>query len=316
VFAVDEIYKRSNGRLKIEIFPAFSLGLNPRTWLRDMRDGSIDISLLFSLYVGGEEPSYTITEMPDIWQSREQQLLAADALFNFRKKVLKEVWNSELIATGTIAARNYEINTRAKQIRTLNDLKGLKIRIHSARLEGIMRRLGAAPQFMPLGDVYMAAKSGTIDGALTGAIAIHSTKLNEVFKYAVELTYEGGIQDIVVSNKAWDPLPDDLKQIVRDVFSLYSLASKARAVQAEQDDSYWKRRNEKDAGMIYNRLSEGDYDKMRKVAMEEFLEWIKTTGGRTLEAWALIRPILIPHTEPGIAENYFEEYKKTIERGY
>ena len=41
--ACDEIYKRSNRRLKIEIYPAFALGLSPKTWLRDMRDGAIDI---------------------------------------------------------------------------------------------------------------------------------------------------------------------------------------------------------------------------------------------------------------------------------
>ena len=85
--ACDEIYERSDGRLKIEIYPGFSLGYDKSTWLRDMKAGVIDITCVYNAFTGGEEPSFTVLEMPQIWRSREQSLLAADAFFNFKKKI-------------------------------------------------------------------------------------------------------------------------------------------------------------------------------------------------------------------------------------
>lgn len=315
-FACDEIYKRSDGRLKIEIFPLFSLGLSPTTWLRDMKDGAIDISIVYNGYIGGEEPSFTVSEMPYIWESRAQSLMVIDALFPFKKRVYKEVWNSELIATGTIPSEVTYLATTGKRLRTLDDVKGLKVRVWGARDEQVWSRLGVAPQAMPLGEAYMALKTGVVDGVTTGADAFYLTKLYEVLDYAVTVPPErSNCQDIVISKKAWEALPDDLKQIVRDVFVHWAIISKGRTGQSVVDDRYWRKKCEVEGNMIFSELPEEDMDKISEVAWEVLLDWVDKTGGRTLEVWALIKPILIPPTEAGVPQNYFDQYRETLERG-
>jgi len=316
-FACDEVYKRSNGQLKIEIFPLFSLGLSPTTWLRDMSKGALDISIIYDPYVAGEEPSLTVAEMPYIYKTREQSLMAIDALFPFRKRVYKEVYNSELIATGTLITHTSYLGTKGKQVKTLDDVKGLKLRTWGARQEEIWHRLGVAPQAMTLGESYMALKTGVVDGVLTGADAFFAVKLHEVLDYAVPVPSEmAHCQDIVVSNRAWKALPDDLKKIVNDVFHIWSIGSKGRAGEfGSPEDLFWRKRCEVQGNMVFSDLPKEDMDKISEVAWEVFLEWIEETGGRTLEAWALLKPILVPPAKPGVPENYLEMYNKTIAAG-
>jgi TRAP-type C4-dicarboxylate transport system substrate-binding protein len=218
--ACDEIFKRSNGRLKIDIYPGFSLGYHRSSWLRDIKAGVIDITCIYNPFTAGEEPSFNVLEMPQIWRSREQALLAANAFFGFKKSVYKEVWGGEMLAQGTILEGGSEvIFTKGKVIKSVTDLKGLKIRVPGGRYRELYTQLGAAPQSIKLGDVYMAMKTGVIDGLRTGSGSVYQLKLYEVSDQAVKLgSWPALSQDIVVSHRAWKQIPPDLQKIVRAVW--------------------------------------------------------------------------------------------------
>jgi TRAP-type C4-dicarboxylate transport system substrate-binding protein len=302
--AVDEIYKLSNGQLKIEIYPAFALGHNSNTWLRDMKNGVIDISCVYPGLTAGEEPSLSILEMPNIWKTREQNILAMDSLFNFKKRVYKDVWGSELIASGTIMDTDYEIFTKGKLIKGLDDLKGLKIRTPGGRYRELYTLIGAAPQMIPQPELYMSMKTGVIDGYRTGSSVVYAMNLYEVSKYGlIAGPTETLQQDIVVSHKVWNALPSDLQEIVRKVWDKWAAAVKGRTIHGI-DDAYWRTKNI-EKGMVYNKMSEEELIKFRENAMKILLDWVKKTGGRTIEAWELIKPIIIPPTQPGKPEQLF-----------
>ena len=75
-----------------------------------------------------------------------------------------------------------------KPVKTLDDVKGLKIRSPGGHQTNYIKSLGAEPIFMPLGDVYMAMETGTIDGIVTCVPLVSPFKLHEVAKHAVVLT--------------------------------------------------------------------------------------------------------------------------------
>lgn len=297
----DQIYKRSNGRLKIVIYPDFSLGYHRSSWLRDIKNGVIDITCIYNPFTAGEEPSFNVIEMPQVWKSREQALLAADALFNFKKKVYKEIWNGEMLAQGTILESGSEVVfTKRKVVKTIDDLKGLKIRVPGGSYRELYKTLGAAPQSISLGDVYMGMKTGVIDGLRTGSGSVYQLKLYEVADKAVLLgSWPALSQDLVVSNKAWNEIPPDLQEIVREEWHKWGAGMMAHVVhQPEVDEIYWQKKNE-EKGVEYYELPEKQLSEIRKTALGILTAWVQKEGGRVAEAFEIVKPFIIPQTQPG-----------------
>jgi TRAP-type C4-dicarboxylate transport system substrate-binding protein len=305
--ACDEIYKRSNGRLKIDIYPGFSLGYHRSSWLRDIKAGVIDITCIYNPFTAGEEPSFNVLEMPQIWRSREQALLAANAFFGFKKKVYKEVWGGEMLAQGTILEGGSEvIFTKGKVIKSIADLKGLKIRVPGGRYRELYTQLGAAPQSIKLGDVYMSMKTGVIDGLRTGSGSVYQLKLYEVSDQAVKLgSWPALSQDIVVSQRAWKQIPPDLQEIVRDVWERWGKGMFAHVIHNPLvDDRYWQKKNE-EKGIKYGEMPETELVKVREIALKILRTWVSKEGGRVAEAFEVIKPFVIPQKEPGKPTMFF-----------
>ena len=289
--AIDRITQRSNGRLLIEQYPSFSLGFKPNTWWRDHKNGAIDISMLFDIYTCGEVPYFCAPESDNMFASREKTFKAMDAFFPFKERVIREKWKSEYIAAGTTPSNTACIFSN-KPIKSLDDLKGLKIRAPGQRIKETLEALGAAPQFLPRSEVYMAMKTGVLDAFASGYGSIYDEKLHEVFKYAILTGVVPILQcDIVVSNRVWKPLPDDLKKIVREEFKQWSEDVKELTLSRNEDNVDIEKL--KKAGRILTEFSPEDMRTIRDTAIKVQDVWAAKEGGLVAEAWAIIRPISI-----------------------
>lgn len=113
-----------------------------------------------------------------------------------------------------------------KEIKTLNDLKGLKIRI--AGLGGeVMTRLGAVPLQLPGGEIYQALEKGNIDAAEW--VGPYDDEKLGFYKVAPHYYYPGwwesnSMYSFYVNSKTWDALPKD-----------YQAAFEAAAAEANGD---------------------------------------------------------------------------------
>ncbi len=104
-----------------------------------------------------------------------------------------------------------------KPLNSVSDIKGLKIRMGTTALNSIFEKMGAAPVFLPGGEIYEAMKRGVID-----AFEYITPSLNwgmgfqEVAKYMYlsPSRSPSDAQSLFVNKKKWDELPDDLKRIV------------------------------------------------------------------------------------------------------
>ena len=103
-----------------------------------------------------------------------------------------------------------------RELKSLADLKGTKIR--SLGLGGeIYRRLGATPQTTPPAEILVSLQSGVLDAAeFVGPGTDIALGLYRVapFYYYPGFNKPNGTGECIVSLKAWDALPDDLKAIV------------------------------------------------------------------------------------------------------
>lgn len=113
-----------------------------------------------------------------------------------------------------------------KPIKTVEDLKGLKLRAAGDGGE-ILKRLGANVVFLPGGELFEAMQRGTISAFEYSTLATNwKMHFNEIAKYVIlsPVRAPSDPQVFFVNKKAWEKLPDDLKQLVKDVIGKWTQA--------------------------------------------------------------------------------------------
>jgi len=216
-YLADKIKKLTGGRLLIEVSPPGAI-VPPRDVFAAVSRGTIQGALDY--YPGfhtGLMPETDIEiGMPYAWS---HQWEAADAFMNYglleRFQKIYAEHNIYYLAP-IFYESNYSIMTTFP-IASPEDLKGKKMR--AAGIYGdFVKGFGGAPTVLPWGEMYMALKLGTVDGAIMGPGALDTEKLQEVFKYIVttpSLNTVVGCQ--IVNMNAWKALPDDIRAILDQV---------------------------------------------------------------------------------------------------
>jgi TRAP-type C4-dicarboxylate transport system substrate-binding protein len=130
------------------------------------------------------------------------------------------LWNSDTAG----------IMSRAKPVRTMDDLKGMRIRTPSRAQSAQLTALGATPVDMPVTQIYNSLERGVIDATMIPLSAMLDFKLLEVVKY---LTVDAplGRSPFLVSmqRKRYESLPPDLKKIIDDTTGLEMSLGGARS---------------------------------------------------------------------------------------
>ncbi len=115
----------------------------------------------------------------------------------------------------------YFLITAKKQVKTLEDLKGLKIRALAGVATDQMRALGAIPVLIPMPDVYQSLDKGVIDGMAAPWEAVYSFRFYEVVKYYTFVPLSGaGVDSIPMNKEKWESLPKEIQQAITSVSGL------------------------------------------------------------------------------------------------
>jgi TRAP-type C4-dicarboxylate transport system substrate-binding protein len=110
------------------------------------------------------------------------------------------------------------LNTRKKAVKTMADLKGLKIRAHGFSAK-VVSALGGTPVAMPMPEVYQSLQKGVVDGALYPLEAQKGWKLGEVTDYTT-LSYSMAYTTsfyVVMNKDKWAALPDSAKKAIEEI---------------------------------------------------------------------------------------------------
>jgi TRAP-type mannitol/chloroaromatic compound transport system substrate-binding protein len=196
-----------------------------------VKDGTVEIGHTASYYFVGKDPTFAFdTAIPFGLNSRQQTawMLQGGGLQLMREFFRDyNIYNIPCGNTGAQMGGWYR-----KEIKTVEDLKGLKLRIGGFAGQ-VLAKLGVVAQQIPGGDIYPALEKGTIDAAeWVGPYDDEKLGFNKVAKYYYYPGWwEGGPQlSIYVNQKQWDSLPKDYKAALENA-CLYAHAD----MQAEYD---------------------------------------------------------------------------------
>lgn len=212
----DKIAKESNDKLKCQIYPAMQLGGTPAQLFDQARDGVADIVWTIPTYSAGRFVKSEVFELPFFTRSAKG---SSQAYWQFvQKNALDEYKGVKPLWLHTNDGSSFHL-TSAKGVRTLEDLKGLKIRAATRLNSRMLAALGATPVQMPLPAVPEAMSKGVIDGAMVPWEGVPAAKLQEIAKSHLDVPagapkFANSIFAFVMNQARYDALPPELKKVI------------------------------------------------------------------------------------------------------
>ncbi len=245
VMFMDEIKKRSQGRLEPKLFhsaqlykdkaapKALALGTLemavPGVWYLSSYDVNADITALPMFF--GQPPEITRGLVDGEWGKAVSETLGK----KMRVKVLGRFYEIGYLETFMVT----------KPIKKLEDFKGTKIRYPGSPCLSLrINSLGASSMAIPFADVPMALLQGTVDGLLTTFKTAEGVKLYESgVKYAVK--DRGALLHYapMVSLKFWDTLPSDLQKAMVESWDVTVDPQRKLAIQMQKDAEVTMKKN-------------------------------------------------------------------------
>lgn len=209
-----ELEKRTDGKVKVEIYPAGTQLGNITKLYDEVRAGVVDIAHGLRGIPRGRFQKTSVIELPFMTGSAD---VASRALWSVFDEHLKDEYPGVKVLA--LHAHNGGlIHTADTPVEKLEDLKGLRLRFPSGPIKALLESLGATPQGLPPGQVYEAIQKGTIDGTVFPWDPMASFKLGEVTNYHTEA---GGIYTVsfwfAMNQRTYDNLPADVRKVVDEM---------------------------------------------------------------------------------------------------
>jgi tripartite ATP-independent transporter DctP family solute receptor len=215
VWAAEEIKKRTNGKIDIQVFPASSLGKETDI-NQGLTLGTVDMIISGPSFAARSYPRIGIAYYPFIFRDADHLIayskspVFAEMVDEYRKKT-----GIQITAYTYYGARH---TTAQKPFKDCAGMKGLKIRVPDVPAYlATPKACGANPTPIPFAEVYLALQTGTVDAQENPLTTIEAKKFYEVQK-AIMLT--GHIVDGLTTQIAphvWTKLSDAEKKIFVDV---------------------------------------------------------------------------------------------------
>ena len=208
------VEKDSGGRIKGEVYPASQLGPIPRQ-IEGVQFGSVQGWMGPPEFLVGVDVRFETLSSPGLFSSPAQaeRVIADPAV----QKMLFGLGDAKGLEGAGLAPIGPSSIVMRKEVKTLADLKGTKIRVLASPFQlELIRRMDASPVAMTLADVLPGIQQGAIDGAL-GVITVWTPfQYQDAAKYVLE-NDQPYVSSIFVLSKRWmATLPPDLQKIVRD----------------------------------------------------------------------------------------------------
>lgn len=211
----DLVKQRTNGRYAITIFPNASLASGSQAKEIEMvQNGQVDFSLSTTPYLAGIDSRFELLSLPWFFDSVDQmeQALAGP----LGEDLLRPLEAKNLVGLGFAQAGFGCFYNSKREIKTPDDIKGLRIRVASAKVvNSTMQALGAIPVVLSVPETYAALQNGVVDGVELSLDTFVTNKYYDVQKYASLCTYRPNIVALLASKSVWNGLDADTQKTLR-----------------------------------------------------------------------------------------------------
>jgi tripartite ATP-independent transporter DctP family solute receptor len=197
----------TGGSLDIQLFPGGQLG-SSRDIIEATSTGAIQLVDEGAAQFGQFVPQFSILEAPYIWRDPEhvRKVLSSPLLDEMNKQLVEK--RGMRILGSTYYGRRH-VTSGSKAIKTVDDMKGFKLRIPEVdTFRAMTEAWGAKPTPMNFGELYLALSQGAVDGEENPLPTIQSAKLYEVQKYLILTGHVITPRLVAINEAIWAALTD------------------------------------------------------------------------------------------------------------
>ena len=208
------VAEKSGGRHQIRVFHSHQLGEEKET-IEQTRVGAIDLNRTNVALIGTFVPAMNVLAMPFLFRS-----------VGHLQKVLDGPIGNEILGSfepyGFVGLAFYDSGARSiynsvRPVRSLSDLKGLRLRVQQSELmSDMIKALGAEPVELPYGQVQTGLATKLIDGAENNWPSFVTTGHYKYAGYYTLTEHTMSPEVLVMSLKAWTSLSTEDRKIFRE----------------------------------------------------------------------------------------------------
>jgi TRAP-type C4-dicarboxylate transport system substrate-binding protein len=261
------VEERTKGQVKFEIYPGSQL-YDAKKGNEAVSAGVIEMTSTFDSPLSSWVPDWAASTYPLIHHPKQTPLPFYDYLFttDVGKKLLTETEAKGLKVLSYFDCGGAFLITK-KQVAKVEDIAKLKIRVTVGVAEkALFDSIGGSSIVIPMGEVYMALQTGTIDGNLTTAGGWVGQMQHEIARYREEHVIQATAGTLVINTQFWNSLPPDIQKILKQAADDAAKWHNSGVVA----DSKEKWEIAKKAGAVFYSLPDSEIAKWRDLAIARY----------------------------------------------
>jgi TRAP-type transport system periplasmic protein len=276
----EEIEKATNGELKVRLHLAGTLQINPSNITQAVGENVVQIG--DDLFNSGNIPVAGIPRLPMLIQSYEDFAKADAVLAPYLQKAFGQK-GSTVLASYTYPM---QIVWGRKKLESLDDIKGMKLRVAQPEQGEFVRRFGGTSITMSAPEVPSALDRGVVDGIFTAGVGAVLWK--DLLKYGYVLVVNVNNSYFIANTEAYNKLPPDVQSRLRKVAE-DSARWDQDTMQKEEAESVQTLTS---AGYTFTKASPDEIARAVEMMKPYWDEWAKSRGPDVIEALGKVRGAL------------------------
>lgn len=268
----DEIEKRTNGELKINIFWSEGLAKSSEA-LELLGSGGLDMAAMSSGYFPAQLPLHVAPN------SIPMKMDTVDQANTLMKRLIAEVpgYAEEAEENGIKSLFFHHLNpyllVSGEPITSVAQMEGKKMRTWGNDMPRMVQAVGGTPVTMMLPEIYEGLSRGVVDAAPFAVDLVVNYRIYEIAKHISEITlWEGASWGVWISAAAWEKLTPEQRTIVEKV-SVEAMERDRTAVIAAGKEA---RETLKENGVTFHEFPQAEQDKWHAELPDFFADWVAT----------------------------------------
>ena len=276
----DEIGKRTNGELTIKLHLGGTLQIKATDITPAVADNIVQMG--DDAFFLGSVPTGAVARLP--------MLVRNPAEYDKVSAIVAPALSDAYAKRGIVVVGEYvfpeQVIWSRKELKSLRDIQGQKIRVISPDQGEFIKRLGGSPVTLGTSDVPAALDRGVVDGAITASSG-YGYIWRDLFKYNYRLNLGYVSSLLLVNKRAWDKLPPSVQTVVKD--TVREITAKTTQAMASEDQDLTAKLA---AQMTVAVPSAADFDDAAQRIKPYYEEWAKAQGPDAAELLAKVRTAL------------------------
>jgi TRAP-type C4-dicarboxylate transport system substrate-binding protein len=280
----ENVAKMSNGQVTVKIYPGGTLGDAKQLYDATL-NGVTDIAFFIPSYLTGRFPRCSVFELPALFDNAVHLAKASYEVYD--KYIADDFKDVKVLCMyGPGQGQFGFVN---KDVRSVADMKGLKVRSPNAEMNIALKALGTTPVGMPVSELAVSLQKGVVDGVLTPYSAYVDFKIYDLLKYVSEVNLYGTYMIMIMNKKSFDSLSEIGKKAIEQASGSQWGLHVAKAY--DQADVEAVEQMKATGKIQLSKLPDPEKAKIADLLKGMHTDWVETVSKKGIQSQAILESV-------------------------